>query len=377
MARKKQNGNGQGTVYPRKNKQGKVIGYRGSYFAPDGKRRYVFAKKRSDAERALRQAMTDAERGLVFEPGTVTVEGYLDRWLADSVKGTVRRSTFVQYESVVNRHIAPALGRLKLKSLTPAHVRALYRNKLDSGLAPRTVQYILVTLHKALKQAVMDGLIPRNVTEAVKAPQAHKKEVRPLDTTQIKALLSAARGGRLQALYVLAIHTGLRRSEILGLKWTDVDLETGILSVQRSLDTDGTFNPPKRNKSRRTVKLTGRAAEALKGHRARQNEERLRLGSLWEDHDLVFPNRVGKPMNADNLYHREFKPLLKKVGLSGFTFHSLRHTSATLLLSKNVNPKIVQEMLGHATISQTMDTYSHVMPGMGDVAATALEEALL
>jgi integrase len=376
MARKKQNGNGQGTVYPRKNKQGKVIGYRGSYFAPDGKRRYVFAKKRSDAERALRQAMTDAERGLVFEPGTVTVEGYLDRWLADSVKGTVRRSTFVQYESVVNRHIAPALGRLKLKSLTPAHVRALYRKKLGSGLAPRAVQYIHVTLHKALKQAVMDGLIPRNVTEAVKAPQAHKKEVRPLDTTQIKALLSAARGGRLEALYVLAIHTGLRRSELLGLKWTDVDLEAGILSVQRSLDTDGTFNPPKRNKSRRTVKLTGRAAEALKGHRARQNEERLRLGSLWEDHDLVFPKRVGKPMNADNLYHREFKPLLKKAGLFGFTFHSLRHTSATLLLSKNVNPKIVQEVLGHATISQTMDTYSHVMPGMGDVAASALEEAL-
>jgi integrase len=116
--------------------------------------------------------------------------------------------------------------------------------------------------------------------------------------------------------------------------------------------------------------------EALKGHRARQNEERLRLGSLWEDCGLVFPNRAGMPMNADNLYHRDFKPLLEKAGLSDFTFHSLRHTCATLLLSKNVNPKIVSEMLGHATISQTMDTYSHVMPGMGDVAATALEEAL-
>jgi integrase len=166
----------------------------------------------------------------------------------------------------------------------------------------------------------------------------------------------------LEALYVLAMHTGSRRNEILGLKWTDVDLEAGILSVQRSLDTDGTFNPPKRNKSRRTVKLTGQAAEALRGHRARQNEERLRLGSLWEDHDLVFPNRVGKPMNADNLYQRGFKPLLEKAGLSGFNFHSLRHTCATLLCSKNINPKIVQEMLGHANISQTMDTYSHVMP---------------
>ena len=168
----------------------------------------------------------------------------------------------------------------------------------------------------------------------------------------------------------------MRRSEILGLKWTDVDLDAGTLSVQRSLDTDGTFNPPKRNKSRRTVKLTSRAVEALRSHRARQNEERLRRGSLWEDHGLLFPNQVGKPMNADNLYHRGFKPLLKKAGLSGFTFHSLRHTCATLLLSKNVNPNIDQEMLGHATIAQTMDTYSHVMPGMSDIAAEAIESAL-
>ena len=376
MARKKQKGNGTGTVYPRKNKDGKVVGYRGSYFAPDGKRRYVSAKKKGEAEKALRRAMADADRGLVFEAGSLTVGKYLkDKWLAD-IKDTVRRKTFVQYESVVRCHLAPALGRLKLVSLTPAHVRALYREKLDSGLAPRTVQYIHTTLHKALKQAVMDGFIPRNVTEAVKAPQALRKEIKPLNLTQVKALLSTARGDRLEALYVFAIHTGLRRSEILGLKWTDVDLETGTISVQRSLDTNGTFNPPKRNNSRRTVKLTDQAIEALKAHRPRQNQERLRLGSLWEDHDLVFPNRIGKPMNADNLYHREFKPLLKKAELSGFTFHSLRHTCATLLCSKNVNPKIVQEMMGHANISQTMDTYSHVMPGMGDAAATALEEAL-
>jgi integrase len=166
------------------------------------------------------------------------------------------------------------------------------------------------------------------------------------------------------------------------LKWTDVDLHVGTLSVQRSLDADGTFNPPKRNKSRRTVKLTNQTIEALKLHRKHQNEERLRA-SKWEDHGLVFPNRVGKPMDHNNLYHRDFKSLLKRTGLwsedkeQRFTFHSLRHTCATLLLSRNVNPKIVQEMLGHATITQTMDTYSHVLPGMGDVAATALEEALV
>lgn len=182
----------------------------------------------------------------------------------------------------------------------------------------------------------------------------------------------------MEALYLVAVHTGLRQGELLGLKWTDVDLDAGTISVQRSLDADGTFNPPKRAKSRRTVRLTTQAAEALRSHRAGQNEERLRLGSLWEDHGLVFPNKVGKPMDHNNLYYRGFKPLLKKADLAGqgFTFHSLRHTCATLLLSKNVNPKIVQEMLGHATISQTMDTYSHVMPGMSDVAVTALESIL-
>jgi integrase len=188
-------------------------------------------------------------------------------------------------------------------------------------------------------------------------------------------LLSAASGDRLQALYVAAIHTGLRRSELLGLKWTDIDLDARTLSVQRSLDKDGMFNPPKRSKSRRRVKPTPQAAEAFRAHRVRQNEERLQLGSLWEDRGLVFPNRRGKPMNADNLYHRHFK-LLERAGLPGFTSHSLRHPCATLLLTKNVNPKIVSEMLGHETISQTMDTYSYVMPGMGDIAASVLEDAL-
>ena len=170
----------------------------------------------------------------------------------------------------------------------------------------------------------------------------------------------------------------MRQGELLGLRWTDVDLDSGTLSVQRSLDTDGTFNPPKRDKSRRTVKLTASAVKALRDHRTVQNAERLQLGSLWEDGDLVLPNTTGRPMDHNNLYRRGFKPLLRRAGLAdlGFTFHSLRHTCATLLLSKNVNPKIVQEILGHATISQTMDTYSHVMPGMSDVEADAMESAL-
>jgi integrase len=378
MAKKKSRGNGDGDVFPRKNKQGKIIGYRGTYWvqtAGGPKRRYVSGKTKAETRAALNKARADRDGGFVYDAGKLTLGEYLTRWLTDSVKGTVRRSTFVRYESIVRNHISPTLGRLKLNNLTPAHVRGLYRDKSES-LSPRSVNYIHVTLHKALKQAVMDGLIPRNVTDAVKAPQVLRREVKPLTATQVRALLSAASGDPLEALYVVAVHTGLRQGELLGLKWSDVNLETSTLSVQRSLDTDGTFNPPKRNKSRRTVKLTSQAAEVLKSHKVVQNEERLRLGSFWVDHDLIFPNRVGKPMDADNLYHRGFKPLLEKAGLSNFTFHSLRHTCATLLLSKNVNSKIVQEMLGHATISQTMDTYSHVLPGMQDEAAAALESAL-
>lgn len=175
-----------------------------------------------------------------------------------------------------------------------------------------------------------------------------------------------------------AVHTGLRQGELLGLMWTDLDLDAGKLTVQRSLAFDGTLNSPKRKSSRRTVKLTPTALEALRSHRKRQNEERLRAGAQWTDTGLVFPNRLGRPMDANNLYHRDWKSLLRRAGLAehGFTFHVLRHTFATTLLRQNVNPKIVQHQLGHATISQSMDTYSHVMPDMGDVAAEALEAAL-
>src|SRR5215204_1257597 len=168
MAKKKQRGNGTGTVYPRKNKDGKVIGYRGSYIVND-KRYYVSAKTKTETEQKLRQAITDADRGLTFDAGGLALGGYLDRWLYDSVRDTVRETTFERYEQIVRIHIKPALGRVKLKNLTPTHVRGLYKEKLQSR-SPRTVQYIHITLHKALKQAVSDGLIPRNVMDSVKPP---------------------------------------------------------------------------------------------------------------------------------------------------------------------------------------------------------------
>jgi integrase len=283
MARKKERGNGTGTVYPRKNKQGKVIGYRGSYWV-NGKRCYVSAKKKTDAERALRQAMADADRGLVFDAGTLTLGEYLDKWLPN-IKGTMRQRTWERYEQIARVHLKPSLGRNKLKSLTPTHVRGLYRQKLDKGSSPRTVQYIHTTLRKALRDATSDGLIPRNVTEGIKAPKPKKKEINPLDSDQAKTLLNEVHGDRLEALYILAVHRGLRQGELLGLKWQDVDLEAGILQVRRtlSLTKDGhVFEQPKNGKGR-SIELTEAASEALRSHLKRQLEEIEALGDDYQD----------------------------------------------------------------------------------------------
>jgi integrase len=381
MGKTKSRANGDGDVFPRKNKAGKITSYRGAYVGPDGKRRYVSGKTKEDARRNLRKARGDAERGLVFDADNLKVGEYLDRWLSDSVRDTVKATTFERYEQIARLHLNPALGRVKLKALTPAHVRGLYREKLEAGSSARTVRYVHTTLHKALKQAVLDGLIPRNVTESVKPPQPSREEMCPLTPEQAKHLLQVAHESvdRLEALYVLAIHTGLRQGELLGLKWDDVDLEDGSLQVRRTLTItkDGpVFTSPKTTGSRRSVKLTSNAVEVLKHHLERQLGEIDRVGSLWSENGLIFASESGEPINRHNLTRRSFKPLLKRAGLPQIRFHDLRHTCATLLLTRNVNVKIVSEMLGHSTIAITLDTYSHVLPNMRDQAAAAMEEAL-
>ena len=289
-------------------------------------------------------------------------------------------STFIRYEGIVNNHLKPALGHRKLKDLGRAEVRRLYKEK-GKAFSPRSVDYIHVTLQNALSQAVRDDLIPRNVASGERPRSSrNQKEATALSPTQVRALLAEARGDRNEAIYIAAIHTGLRKGELLGLKWTDLDLDGGTLSVRRSLkvkDHGLDFGPPKNKASRRSVPLNKSAVAALKAHRLRQNEERLRLGELWEDQDLVFPNRVGKPINPSNLYKRECKPLLKRAGLENerITIHSLRHTFASALCNKRVYPKVIQSLLGHSSITQTMDTYSHLLGGMGHEAVDGLDEA--
>jgi integrase len=326
--------------------------------------------------------MADRDGGFVFDAGSMTVGEHMAQWLRGYARGTVQASTFERCEQLTRLHIVPALGRLKLKALTPAHIRWFYRDRLDSGLAPATIRRMHTCLHKALAQAVADGLIPRNAADSLKLPRTDREEINPLTAEEANWLIEEAASeadDRLEAPYVLAIHSGLRQGELLALRWEDLDLEAGTLRVRRTLTrTKGNYSTgePKTKKSRRIMRLTPGAVAALKGHTKRQLEEIDCLGSLYRPGGLVFANETGG-INPSNLRNRSFAKLLRRAGLLPNTrFHDLRHTCATLLLSRNVNPKVVSEMLGHATIAITLDTYSHVLPNMQDGAARALEDAL-
>jgi integrase len=325
------------------------------------------------------KALSDRIDGIVYDDENMTVGEYLDVWLKGSVYGSVRQSTYDRDTNLANNHIKPILGGLKLKRLNSAHIQSFYRDRLDSGLSASTVHKIHDILRRGLAHAVKWHLIPRNVADVVKPPRPAPKEMHALSANETRRLLEAAGGDRLEALYVLAVHTGMRQGELLALRWQDVDLENAVVSVRRTLTRSGgkvAFGEPKTNKSRRTIRITVQAVEALRSHLERQLADIEILGDRYQDQGLVFTTDTGAPINPSNLRQRSFTPLLKRAGLSHMRFHDLRHTCATLLLSRGVHPKFVQELLGHATIAVTLDTYSHVMPSMGDATARAMEDAL-
>ena len=369
--------NGEGGVSRRKD---------GSWMArytaqtPTGrKRKVLYAKSREEARRKLAEAIAERDRGLVYDSEGLTLGEYLARWLEDSVRGSVKATTYQSYGSLVRLHVCPTLGSTKLSALTPAHVQALYRAKLDEGLAPKSVKHCHTTLHRALKQAVRWGLVPRNAAAEADPPRVRTPEMRPLSPTQARTLLDAARGNRLEALYVLAVTTGMRQGELLGLGWEDVDPEARTVRVRRTLTLakgGPHLTEPKTPKSRRQIRLTSGAVVALERYQERQEAEGARRGPGWNAQGLVFCTRRGTPIRRDNLHDKHWKPLLGRAGLPDIRFHDLRHTCATLLLTKGVHPKIVSEMLGHSSFAITLDTYSHVIPGLGDAAANAMEDAL-
>ncbi|MBV1770106.1 MAG: site-specific integrase [Candidatus Desulforudis sp.] len=395
MPRKtKRRGPGEGTIYKqektRKRKDGTVVTdvyWSGEiYFGKDadGKKQVerFSGKSYEEVLEKMDAAKSDRRKGILTEPTSKeTVKDFLERWLRDSVKHSVRPHTYRSYENNVRNHIVPETGSISLKKLTPAQIQQLYAKKLESGLSPRSVQDMHAILYRALKQAAKWGFVPRNVCDAVDRPKVERQEMQVLDGEQVKQLLKAAAGDRLEALYVLAVTTGMRQGEILGLSWPNVDLDKGVIRVRQQLQwlpkVGFAFSEPKTKKGLRTIPLTATAVTALKKHRARQNEGRLALGEAWRDeHDLVFTTTIGTPIDGTNLVPQSFKPLLKKAKLPGIRFHDLRHTAATLLLQAGVHVKVVSEMLGHASITLTLDTYSHVLPVMQDDAASKLEAIL-
>jgi integrase len=370
-------GNGEGTISRRKDGR-----WEGRYYVPteDGpKRKVIYGKTRAEVSEKLTKALSDRANGIVYDNENITIGEYLDVWLKGSVYGSVRQSTYDRDTNLVNNHIKPVLGSLKLKKLNSAHVQNFYRNRLDTGLSASTVRKIHDILRRGLAQAVDWHLTQRNVADVVKPPRPVPKEIVALSTDETRRLLDAAAEDRLEALYVLAVHTGMRQGEMLALRWQDVDIENAVLSVRRTLTRRGgkvAFGEPKTKKSRRSIRLTLQAVDALRAHLERQLRDMEILGDHYQDQGLIFTTDTGAPINPSNLRQRSFTPLLKRAGLPHMRFHDLRHTCATLLLSRGVHPKFVQELLGHATIAITLDTYSHVIPSMGDATAKAMEDAL-
>ncbi len=345
----------------------------------NGRRRYVYGKSRAEAARSLAAITQQRDSGLPLPTGRETVASFLAGWL-EGRRSQLRPGPWRRSEEYVRIHIVPVIGRVRLTRLTPQHLSHLYEDRLRAGLGPTSVHHLHATIHTALDQAVRWNLVPRNVADLVDPPRVGRRAMTVLTPEQVRVLLDAARGGALEAIIAVAVSTGMRRGELLALRWRDVDLERGTARVvgtmQRGFDRRLAIAEPKTARSRRQVELSDFASDALRRHRAGQTAKRLQLGTEWDDNDLVFPNPFGKPQDGSHLLLGQFVPLLERASLPRIRFHDLRHTAATLLLGRGVHPKIVSEMLGHTTIGITLDLYSHVTPTMQREAAHTMDDLL-
>jgi integrase len=371
-------GHGEGSIHPRVDGRWAAtidLGWENG----KRKRKTVYGKTRKQVVQDLATLLKNRQDGVPMVPERKKLGTFLHEWL-EAIRPAVRPRTWQRYEEYVRLHIEPCLGQVLLARLGPHHLQRLYANRLEAGCSAMSVLHLHRILHRAFGQACKWGLMARNVTELVEPPRPERKQMLTLSPEEARSFLDAARGDRLEALYVLAITAGLRQGELLALQWRDVDTDARTVRVTGSLQNlpgrGLTIVEPKTERSRRQVVVSELAAEALRRHRAAQAEERLRLGAAWEDHDLVFPNALGKPMNPSNLLTRSYRKLLARAGLPRLRFHDLRHTAATLLLGEGTNPKVVSEMLGHSTVTITLDLYSHVTPTMQQQAADALDALL-
>ncbi len=369
---KRRRGAGEGSIFRRAD--GRWVGTVQVGVDENGKRRRrtVYGRTRTDVLRKVDEIRQQIAQGTIPETSTLKLGQYLDRWLSDTASPRVRASTLRHYDRMVRVHIKRHVGGVRLASLSPLHVQGLHRALGEAGASPRCVQQAHTVLHVALSDAVRLGLIARNVCDAVSRPRAPRHEIVHLDQDQVRRLFEAAQGDRFEALYVLAVTSGMRLGELLGLAWRDVDLESRTVEVRRSLSEHGSdlwLEEPKTAKSRRRIDLPRIAVAALRKHRAR-------LGAVPHGERLVFTDSCGGPVRRSNLERRSFKPLLRRAELPNVTFHALRHTAATLMLRAGIHPKVVQERLGHSQIALTLDTYSHAVPTLQRDAADRLDTLL-
>jgi len=355
-------------------------------------RKVMYAKSKTELQEKIRNVLYERQAGTYVEPSRLTVGEWVISYLETYVRPSVRVKTFTTYEDMAKKHIVPALGTRLLQQLQTPEIQRFYNEKLEAGrldgkggLSSRAIHMMHQVISGALKQALAEGRIQRNVAEAVKLPPLKYKSMRSLSREELAELMKAVREDRLHAAFEVELATGLRRGELLALRWQDVDLNKKVIHVRRTLKrvraeggerrTKLVFEEPKTDKSRRTITLTETAVKALKLHRVRQAEEKLRVGEAYQDNGLVFATPLGRPIDPDGFY-KHFSKILKKAGISHRSFHNCRHTVATVLLEEGVNPKVVQELLGHARVGITLDIYSHVDMKTMQQATDKLEEAL-
>lgn len=335
---------------------------------PDGRRiqkkRRGF-KTRKEASKALNEILNDVNKGTYVEPSKTLFMEYLQEWLQNK-QTRVRESTLETYSWLINKHIVPALGNVQLSNLTPMMIQQLYNDLTNEGkLSSENIQKIHTLINDALKKAESWGMIVKNPASLVERPKATKNEIQVWNKEESQKFLQTAMESRYYIAFMLALTTGMRQGEILGVRWKDIDMENGILYVIQTLDHSGKKLTPstKTKNGKRSVSLPDETIFALKRHMKLIAEDKRSAENLYQDHDLVVCTSVGTPTSPRNLC-RSFYNLIKKANVKRIRFHDLRHTHATLLLLQGVNPKIVSERLGHANVRMTLDTYSHLMPSM-------------
>src|SRR3954469_9513190 len=372
--------NGESTIY--KGADGRWHGYVSVGYKLDGRldRRHVTGGSRGVVADKVRELERQRDSGTVTETSTPTVAAWLDHWLTNIAPRRVRQRTVESYESSVRKHLIPSIGRHRLDRLRPEHLDQLYMQLLDAGYSPATVLRDHRILSRALTVAMQRGHIARNVASLVDPPRQEQSDIATaLNVEEARSVVQAAGGTRNAARWTVALALGLRQSETLALQWKDIDLLANTLTVRRSIHRVRgglIYEEPKTRRSQRTLALPLPLVAALHQHKTVQLGERMLAGSEWHDEDLVFAQSNGRPIDKKSDYD-DWTRLLQTAGVRHVRLHDGRHTAATLLLTENVHPRVVMELLGHSQMRTTMDIYSHVMPALAREAADRMGAVLL